>query len=480
MSAAVVASLQEASGQNPNGQARAHGIEGIWLGTLDVGGVKLRLVLKVSKGPDGKFWGKLDSLDQGANDLPIDMIGFDAGRLRFEMKALGASFDGTMNKEGTEISGQFQQGGSLPLVFKRTDKVPTLNRPQEPQRPFPYDEEEVVYENKRDNIKIAGTLTRPRTGGPFPAVLLITGSGSQDRNETLMGHRPFLVLSDYLTRKGIAVLRVDDRGVGGTSAGTPNDTVENFAADVLAGVAFLKTRKEINPRQIGLVGHSEGGMIAPMAAAESKDIAFIVMMAGLGVKGDELILSQNELLSKAGGLSEETRAQSRALYTRIFAILKEEKGSAAAGEKIQAALNDALSRMTEEQKQAFSPIKSIIDAQTGMYVTPWFRYFLLYDPRPVLMKVKCPVLAINGERDLQVPAEENLAGIRDALKAGGNKDYTVIQLSALNHLLQTSKTGAVSEYLTIEETISPTALETIANWILKRTTQQNRAAPRPD
>ncbi|MBA3805697.1 MAG: alpha/beta hydrolase [Acidobacteria bacterium] len=475
---ATVAARQEASGQSANSQARAQGIEGIWLGTLDANGVKLRLVLKVSKGPGGKFRGMLDSLDQGANDLPIDTLSFDAGRLRFEMRALGASFEGTMNKDGTEISGQFQQGGSLPLIFKRTDKVPALNRPQEPQKPFPYDEEEVVYENKRDGIKIAGTLTRPRTGGPFPAVLLITGSGSQDRNETIMGHRPFLVLSDYLTRKGIAVLRVDDRGVGGTSVGTPNDTDENFVADALAGVEFLKTRKGINPKQIGLVGHSEGGMIAPMAAVESKDIAFIVMMAGLGVPGDRLILLQNELLSKAEGAGDESRAQSRVMYTRIFAILKEEKDNAAAMKKIQAALEQQLGQMTEAQKQAFAPIKAIIDAQTGMYVTPWFRFFLLYDPRPVLIKVKCPVLAINGERDLQVAPEENLAGIRDALKAGGNKDYTIIQLSALNHLLQTSKTGAVSEYLTIEETMSPTALETIANWILKRTDEQNRAAPR--
>lgn len=477
---AAAAARQEASGQNSNGQTPAQGIEGIWLGTLDVNGVKLRLVLKVSKGPDGKLWGKLDSLDQGANDLPIDTLSFDAGRLRFEMKALAASFEGTMNKDGTEISGQFQQGGSLPLVFKRTDKVPTLSRPQEPQKPFPYDEEEVVYENKRDNIKIAGTLTRPRAGGPFPAVLLITGSGPQDRDETIMGHKPFLVLSDYLTRKGIAVLRVDDRGVGGTSAGTPNDTDENFVADALAGVEFLKTRKEINPKQIGLVGHSEGGMIAPMAAAESKDIAFIVLLAGIGVKGDLLVLLQNELLSKVGGLSEEARAQSRALYTRIFAILKEEKRGAAAEKQIQAAVAEALSKMTEEQKKAFAPIKATVEAQTGMYVTPWFRYFVLYDPRPILMKVKCPVLAINGERDLQVAPDENLAAIGDALKAGGNKDYTVIKLPALNHLLQTSKTGAISEYPTIEETMSPAALETIAEWILKRTVGPKGAQPRAE
>lgn len=472
----ITALAQAASGQKANSQAAGQGIEGIWLGTLDANGIKLRLVLKVSKGPDGKFWGKMDSIDQGANDLPIDTLSYEAGRLRFEMKAINASFEGLMSKDGTEISGEFKQGGTLPLVFKRTDKIPTLNRPQEPQKPYPYDEEEVVYENKRDGIKIAGTLTRPRASAPFPAVLLITGSGAQDRNETLMGHRPFLVLADYLTRKGIAVLRVDDRGVGGTSPGTPNDTDENYAADALAGVEFLKTRKEINPKQIGLVGHSEGGMIAPMAAAQSKDVAFIVMIAGLGVKGDQLILSQNELLSKAGGLTEEARAQSRVLFTRIFVILKEEKTGAVAAKKIQAALAETLGKMTEEQKQAFGPIKAVVDAQTAMYVTPWFRYFLNYDPRPVLMKVKCPVLAINGERDLQVAPDENLAGIGDALKAGGNTDYTVVKLPALNHLLQTSKTGAISEYQTIEETIAPKALETIADWILKRTVEQKASA----
>lgn len=474
----AMTAVQDTSGQNANAQAAAQGIEGIWMGTLDINGVKLRLVLKVSKGPDGKLWGKLDSLDQDAKDLPIDTLDYEAGRLRFEMKALGASFEGAMSKDAAEISGTFRQGGSLPLVFKRTDKIPTLVRPQDPQKPYPYDEEEVVYENKRDHIKIAGTLTRPRAPGTFPAVLLITGSGSQDRNEALMGHRPFLVLADYLTRKGIAVLRVDDRGVGGTSQGTPNDTDENFAADVLAGVEFLKTRKEINPKQIGLIGHSEGGMIAPMVAAESKDVAFIVLIAGSGLVGDRLILLQNELLSKAGGVGEEARAASRAVYTRIFAILREEKDNAAATKKISDAVAQQLNQMTEEQRRAFAPFKELIEAQTGMYLTPWFRYFLVYNPRRVLMKVKCPVLAVNGERDLQVPADENLSAIAEALKAGGNKDYVVLKLPGLNHLLQTSKIGAVSEYRTIEETMSPTALATIADWIRRHTVEQNRAATR--
>jgi uncharacterized protein len=460
---------QDARGQKPLDKEEGEmGIEGNWVGVL---AEKLRLVLKISRGADGKLKAALDSIDQGAKDLTVDTIEFADRKLRFEMKALGASFEGTLDEDGEELKGNFKQGSSpFPLVFKRVEEVPELSRPQDPQKPYPYEEEEVTYENRRDKVRISGTLTRPRGArGPVPAVLLITGSGSQDRDETLMGHRPFLVLADYLTRKGIAVLRVDDRGIGGTSRGTPADTSENYVADVLAGIEFLKTRKEINPRQLGLVGHSEGGMIAPLAAVQSKDVAFIVLMAGPGLPGDRLILLQNEMLARVGGLSDETREQVRQLYTRIFALLKEEKDNAAAERKIREALSEQMGRMTETQKQEFAEIKGVVETQSSMYVSPWFRYFLTFDPRPVLMKVKVPVLAINGERDLQVPADENLAAIGEALKAGGNKDYAVVKLPRLNHLLQTSRTGAPGEYAAIEETISPTALDTIANWILKHT-----------
>jgi uncharacterized protein len=467
---AAAATAQDTPGQKPADKA-PEGIEGTWFGIIR----KLRLVLKVTKGTDGKLAYKLYSLEQG--DMPVDTFDFTDRKFRFEIKAFGASFEGTLNKEG-EIAGTFKQGSAkFPLVFKRVSEVPTLSRPQEPKKPYPYDEEEVTYENKRDKVRISGTLTRPKGArGPVPAVLLITGSGPQDRDEAVMGHRPFLVLADYLTRKGIAVLRVDDRGVGGTSAGTPNDTSENYVADVLAGVEFLKTRKEINPREIGLIGHSEGGMIAPLAAAQSNDVAFLVLISGPGLPGDRLILLQNDMISRVGGMSDATREQMRLLYTRIFALLKEEKDNAAAEKKIREALADQMSRMTEAQKQEFAEIKAVVEAQGGMYVSPWFRYFLNYDPRPALMKVKVPVLAVNGERDLQVPADENLAAIGEALKAGGNKDYAVVKLPRLNHLLQTSKTGAPEEYAEITETISPTALDTITNWILKHTVERNKTA----
>jgi len=467
---AAATATQDAPGQKPANKA-PEGIEGTWFGIIR----KLRLVLKVSKGADGKLAYKLYSLEQG--DLPVDTFDFTDPKFRFEMKAFGAYFEGALNKDG-EIAGTFKQGNaSFPLVFKRVLEVPQLNRPQEPKKPYPYEEEEVTYENKRDKVRISGTLTRPRGArGPVPAVLLITGSGPQNRDEAIMGHRPFLVLADYLTRKGIAVLRVDDRGIGGTSDGTPDDTSENYVADVLAGVEFLKTRKEINAREIGLIGHSEGGMVAPLVAAQSKDVAFLVLIAGPGLPGARLILLQNDMLSRVGGMSDDTREQMRLLYTRIFAVLKEEKDNAAAEKKIREALNSQLSRMTDAQKQEFAEIKRVVEAQGSMYVSPWFRYFLNYDPRPALMKVKVPVLAVNGERDLQVPADENLAAISEALKAGGNKDYAVVKLPRLNHLLQTSKSGALEEYGEIEETISPAALDTITNWILKHTVEQNKTA----
>jgi len=462
--AEAFAAIQDAAAQSaPSNQS----IEGAWEGTLDFGGVKLRLVLKVSKAADGSLTAKADSPDQGATDLPVDTISLKDGAVRFEMKQLMASYEGTLNKEASEIAGEFKQGGlAVSLTLKRTAKPAALNRPQEPKKPYPYDEEEVGYENRRDGVKLAGTLTFPRGKGPFPAVLLITGSGPQDRNESLLGHKPFLVLADYLTRQGIAVLRVDDRGVGGSTGSTPNSTTENFAADVMAGIEFLKTRKEIDPKQIGLIGHSEGGLIAPMVASQNGDVAFIVMMAGTGLTGEEILYLQGAMIMKANGASADQLAKQRATQESMFKILKEEKDPAAAEKRLREELSKSL---TEEEKKKS---EQAIAVQIKQSNTPWFRYFLTLDPRLALRKVKCPVLALNGENDLQVPANENLREIEAALKAGGNKDVTIARLPKLNHLFQTSETGSPNEYIKIEETIAPVALRTIGDWILKRTTTQ--------
>jgi hypothetical protein len=368
------------------------------------------------------------------------------------------------------MAGQFKQGGfTLPLTLKKTDKPTEVKRPQEPKKPYPYVEEEVSYENKKAGVKLAGTLTLPQGKGPFPAVLLITGSGAQDRNEAILGHKPFLVLADHLTRKGIAVLRVDDRGVGGSTGNVSQATSEDFAGDALAGVEFLKSRKEINPKKIGLIGHSEGGIVAPMAAVKSKDIAFIVLMAGTGLTGEEILYLQGELISRAAGAHLLDVAAQRRLQEQMFAVVLSETDNARAEKKLREILAEEVSKLSEEEKKAAGSASGAMEAQIKSVLSPWFRFFLTYDPKPTLRKVKCPVLAINGEKDLQVPPKENLRAIEEALKAGRNKDFTIKELPKLNHLFQTCTTGSLSEYSQIEETIAPVALETIADWIVKRT-----------
>src|SRR5262245_53840110 len=456
----------EAQTPTTNVAAAGQNLEGIWEGALDVGAMKLRLALKVTKATDGALAAKLDSLDQGAKDLPVDVINLKDNAVHFEMKRLMAVFDGTLNKEGSEIAGQFKQArASHPLSLKRVAKPTTLNRPQEPKPPYPYDEEEVSYENKRDGVKLAGTLTLPRGKSSFPAVILITGSGPQNRNEELLGHKPFLVLADYLTRQGVAVLRVDDRGVGGSTGSIPNSTSDNFASVGLAGVEFLRGRKGINQKQIGLIGHSEGGLIAPPVGAQSNDVAFIVLLAGPGLPGEEILYAQGALILKANGANDEALAKQRATQELMFTILKQEKDNAVAEKKMREGLDNQIAGASEAEK---TQANQTFEAQIKMVLSPWFRHFLTYDPRSALARVKCPALALNGENDLQVPAVENLREIEATLKAAGNKDVTVMRLPKLNHLFQTSETGSPSEYVKIEETFAPVALKTIGDWILMR------------
>lgn len=445
----------------------------IWQGALDVGGIKLRLVLRVSKNPDGSLQATLDSIDQGAMNLPVDSIVIENKIMRFTMKSISGSYEGTLSADGSEVIGTWTQSGqSLPLAFKRvTDVVqaPTLKRPQEPKKPYPYREEEVVFENPEAKIQLAGTLTLPNEQGPFPAVVLISGSGQQDRDETVFGHRPFLVLADYLTRQGIAVLRYDDRGFGKSTGDPTHATSADFAMDALAAVRYLQTRREIDSKKIGLIGHSEGGMIAPMVAVQAPDeIAFIVLLAGLGVTGEELLLLQQELILHALGISAEIIARNRALQQQVFAAVREQPDNLEAEKKLRALLLGELSRLSEEEQRVLGFSEAMIEAQIKQILSPWFRYFLTYDPRPTLMQVRCPVLALNGEKDLQVPPSQNLPEIVKALEAGGNSDYAVVKLANLNHLFQTSTTGSLSEYAQIEETFAPRALRVVSDWILRQ------------
>ncbi len=448
-------------------QAPPRGVEGHWQGTLDVGSMKLRLALHIHKGPTGALTGTLDSLDQGAMDLPIETVALEGATVRLALPQIGGSYEGKLAPSGTEITGIWKQGGAeLPLTFQRTEKAAELKRPQEPAKPFPYAEQEVTYENKAGGAKLAGTLTLPRAAGPHPAVVLISGSGPQDRNETVAGHRPFLVLADYLTRRGIAVLRSDDRGVGGSSGSLRQATTEDFAGDVLAAVAFLKTRKDIDRRHIGLIGHSEGGLIAPMVATRSSDVAFVVLMAAPAVTGEQILYRQGELIAKAMGAPPESVTESRRQQAEMFAVVKQEKDPAALEHKLHELFEEKLGQLKPEQREA---AEARVTAQLDMLMTPWFRYFLTYDPAPALVKLHQPVLAVVGELDLQVPPDQNIPVLEKALKSGGNKDVQIVRLPGLNHLFQTAKTGSPFEYSQIEETIAPAVLQTIGKWVALHT-----------
>jgi pimeloyl-ACP methyl ester carboxylesterase len=442
---------------------------GLWEGKLKTGLVDLRLVIRITKSADGAWSGTMDSIDQGAKGLPIDVIEIKERAIRFELTKIKGVYEGTLSEDGKEITGRWKQsGGNLTLTLRRTDKPPELVRPQMPKRPFPYDEQEVTFENAAAKVKLAGTLTAPRGKGRFPAVLLISGSGPQDRDETLFGHKPFLVLADYLTRRGIAVLRCDDRGVGGSSGSTMKATMEDLTQDALAAVAFLKTRADIDPAKIGLIGHSEGGIVAPLAATRSKDVAFIVMLAGTGVPGEELLYLQGAAILKSMGLGEAALKRQRAIQEVLFTAIKQEPDDAKAKKLIQDRLKEFKEKLPILEQVQWQLVQGKLDGQIKTIMTPWFRYLLTHDPQPALRKVAVPVLALVGEKDVQVPPKENLEAIAKALKEGGNRDVTVQEMPGLNHLFQTAKTGAVAEYGQIEETIAPAALELIGEWISRR------------
>ncbi len=465
ISALISMSMSAPLTQNQTDQKK---IIGIWQGSLKVPGTELRIVFNISQPANDSLAATLDSPDQGAFGIPVSKVTFLNDSIKIEVAGIGGLFEGMVAADLSAIDGQWKQSGmSFPLALKRVDEAPKLNRPQDPQKPYPYLEEEVIYKNEQASIQLAGTLTLPSSKKTYPAVLLITGSGAQDRNETIFAHRPFLVLADYLTRQGVAVLRVDDRGVGGSTGNMVEATTEDFASDVLAGVNYLKTRKEIDPRQIGLIGHSEGGIIAPKVASQSKDIAFIVLMAGTGLPGEEILYLQGALIAKANGASDSAVARTRESQERIFSVLKQENDDSSVVVKLSKVMQVSHEKLSEEEQKAIGDADVYIKAQIKQFTSPWFRFFLTYDPIPALKQVKCPVLAINGELDLQVPPKENLSAIEAALKAGGNMNYTIKVFPKLNHLFQTAETGAPSEYGKIEETISPDVLKFMGDWILK-------------
>jgi pimeloyl-ACP methyl ester carboxylesterase len=448
-------------------------LEGLWAGSLKVNaGIELRIVVRVEKDPKTKaLVAKMDSPDQGVSGIPITAVALDKNRLMFKVSSIGGSYEGTLDPKTNEVKGTWTQlGNKMPLDLKKTDKLEEVRRPQHPKPPFPYETESIAFESASAKATLAGTLSRPKGDGPFAAVVMITGSGQQDRDETLLGHKPFLVIADALTRAGVAVLRLDDRGAGESKGSAAEATTENFAGDIGDAVAFLKTRKEIDPKRIGLIGHSEGGLIGPMVAvAHPDDVAFLVLLAGPGVPGDEIVSLQTSLIAKASGakegsLKELMEGQAKVLELAKTADTKEKREALRPLARAMSALDVGETGKTEEA----TPDAKKVDAMIAQLTAPWMRFFLSHDPRPVLKRVRCPVLALNGEKDLQVDPTQNLPEIEKALKEAGNTDVTLVKLPGLNHLFQPCKTGSPAEYSRIETTFDPAALDLMVQWVVDK------------
>ncbi len=444
--------------------AWAQDITGNWVGTLAIQGISLKLVFHIEKTSDG-YSATMDSPDQGGFGLPTSHVAFDGNRLELSAGQLGLSYSGTLANDS--INGIFRQGGlQLPLVLKRSeqDASPTMNRPQNPHPPFPYDVKDVTFRNNDAGVTLAGTLTLPKGQGPFPAVVLIAGSGPNDRDETIFGHKPFLVLADHLTRHGFAVLRYDKRGIGASTGDYAHALTFDFAQDAAAAVRFLRERKDIDRGKVALIGHSEGGVIAPMVAAQDDAFKAIVLMAGTGVKGIEVILYQNEVSMTQQNLKTEDIEKLQRSNREIFESLSRRPDALPDTTVLHSQLIRLWEGLPPQSKQGTDKDKFIRSNLKG-FLSPWYRHFLALNPSDYLLKVKCPVLALNGENDRQVSAAQNLQGIATALQKGGNKHVTVRSYPRLNHLFQESQTGYVDEYARIEQTLSPQVLEDITNWI---------------
>lgn len=442
----------------------AQDITGDWHGVLKVQGMQLRVVFHIQEEGEG-YIATMDSPDQGATDIPVTSTAFKNSVLQINMPNLGIVYEGTLNEAGT-ITGDFNQFGQIMALelSREAAQKETVLRPQEPVKPYPYYTEEVTFTNENANIELAGTLSLPQQEGVFPVVVLISGSGPQNRDEELFGHRPFLVLADHLTRNGIAVLRYDDRGTAMSTGNFVSATSEDFSEDVEAAVAYLRTRTEIDKDNIGLIGHSEGGIIAPIVASRDKDIAFIVLMAGVGIPGDELLLLQQRAVGKVSGLSETLLMDIETGNRTVFSMIKESTDLT----QLSADLTQYFKEHPGPSKPPGVDVDTYAQLRVDQLLNPWWLHFVRNDPANALEEVQCPVLAINGEKDLQVPPKENLTAIRQALERGGNTQLTIKELPKLNHLFQESTTGSPGEYGQISQTLAPEALDTILSWIQKQ------------
>ncbi len=438
----LFASIQDAQANTPKE------ITGIWLGTMKVSeAVELQIGYIGSRTENGILTATMNIIEQKAFDIPMDSVSFSQDSIQILFTAAGISYSGILDADNQLIQGYYEQGeAKFELILHSVDELPgEVVRTQTPQRPFPYIEKEVVFHNKEAQADLAGTLTIPYSGENFPAIILVHGSGHTDRNETKMGH--FMLLADYFTRNGFAVLRYDKRGVGNSTGNYDEATTIDFAHDVKAGINYLKCRKEIDNTKIGIIGHSEGTLIATIVASEMDKLSFIVLLGVMGSNGGEIRLQQTEMISKLNGVPEDEISKELKQINEYHAIL----------------------RTDDISDNKFKTIKELYpnmsDGMISYMLKPWYLNFISIEPLDYLKNVSCPVLALTGSKDVQCPPEHNLPLVKKVLENVGNKNFMVKSLPGLNHLLQTSKSGLPIEYENIAEIIAPSALDLMLDWI---------------
>lgn len=442
-------------------------IDTTWYGDIDIMGSKLGIITKF-RSEGGLTKGTIDIPQQKAEGLPLTGIVFQNPKIVFELSGqTPAKFEGLFY--GDSIAGDFLQGGIKGTFLLKKGEPQSQDEVVETFDPTIVSEE-VTFTN--DGNTFSGTFSYPKennTGFPgFPAVILITGSGPQDRNEEIVGFKIFEVIAHHLNKNNIAVLRYDDRGVGKTTGKSVNEsTTMDFAGDVVAAVNYLKSRKDVHT--IGLLGHSEGGIVAPIAAVQSPDVQFIILMAGTGVKGIDIIKEQSKLIMKADKSSKKEIEGYDKLLDAVYEAVKNNKPLDDVKRQIQQSILDNFDDLPEEERKNITNPEQYANDMAEMTIaqfnSPWMRYFLEYDPAPMLQKVQCPALVLFGGKDLQVPAKQNEKPITDALTKGGNQLFTVEVFPDANHLFQQAVTGSPSEYAAMKKEFVPGFLEKITGWI---------------
>lgn len=472
-----------------------NGIASDWSGLLKVGAASLRIVFHIAASGSG-YTATMDSPDQGARGIPVSSVQFDGKNLTLLVSSIGGSYAGVLDASGATLKGSWKQSGmsfeldlsrsasqgqaaASPPAVNQLAPAPAADAPNPPAvnqpEPVPYTSRDVAFDSSAADVRLAGTLTLPKGTGPFPAVVLVTGSGPQNRDEEILGHKPFLVIAEYLAQRGIASLRYDDRGVASSTGNFQTATTFDFAADAQSAIDFLAMQPGIDAKELGIIGHSEGGLIAAILGARSAArtqgprLAFLVLLAGPGVRGDQLLLMQNAAIGRASGLTEAQIIAADAINSELYSIAMSQGDPAELRSRIIDVLNHAIdgsAGLSQAQKDAQ---KAQVTAGADQLLSPWVRTFLSLDPAEYLKRVTIPVLALDGTKDLQVPATENLTAITAALKSAGDSSVTTVDFEGLNHLFQHATTGLPSEYGVIKEDFASEALQEMGDWILKIT-----------